>query len=390
MACSNGMKTGRVFEKEINFIRSCYPGKTVIPLHEPILGEKENEYVRRAVDSGFVSSVGAYVDEFERMLCRYTGARHAVATVNGTAALHIAMMVAGVREGDIVLTQPLTFAATANAIRYCGAEPLFLDIDEDTLGLSPGALKTYINSGTELKKEGLCDRSSGRHIAACLPVHIFGNPCRIDKIVEICQQYQIPLLEDAAEAMGTRYQDRHAGCFGLAGTLSFNGNKIITAGGGGAVITNSEAVAREAKHLSTTARVADEIEFFHDRIGYNYRMPNLNAALACAQLTQLDDFIEKKKHLAEAYQDFFAKSPDVLIKSIPGASPNFWLNCVIMDKAENRDLFLRELIGSGILARPVWRLINRLDMYRNCRAESLAVAEKIAARAVCLPSSVPA
>lgn len=376
-------------EKEIAFIRSLFPGKETIPLHEPVLGQTEKQWICRAIDSGYVSTAGAHVDMFEKKLCEVTGAGHAVATVNGTAALHAALMVAGVGSRDEVLTQPLTFAATANAIHYCGAESVFLDVDADTFGLSPDALDQFLKDAVIEKRQGLYNRKTGRRIAACVPVHIFGLPCRIDEIAHICRQYGVPLVEDAAEALGTRYQQTHAGRFGQMGILSFNGNKIITTGGGGAVITDDQNLAAAVRHLTTTARVADELAFYHDRVGYNYRMPNLNAALGCAQLEQLDEFICKKRALADSYQQFFSDSQMEFVKEVEGSEANCWLNAVKVNTIKNRTYFLKSLVAAGIMARPVWRLMNELPMYGHCQTDLLKNAKDLAARTVCLPSSVP-
>lgn len=377
-----------MFENEIEYIRSCFPGQDLIPLHEPCMGQWEKQLLNQAIDSGYVSSVGAFVDQFEKMLCEYTGSAHAIAVVNGTAALHAALMVAGVKPGEMVLTQPLTFVATANAIGYCGADPVFLDVDEDTMGLSPDALENFLGADTCQKEGELIHKKTGKRIAACLPVHIFGLPCRIDRILEICDQYGLPVVEDSAEAMGTRYRGRHAGRFGKMGVFSFNGNKIITAGGGGAIITDDKEMAATAKHLTTTARCKDPYAFYHDAVGFNYRMPNLNAAFACAQMEQLDGFIENKRRLARDYEVYFSGSSIRFMGEPKEAKSNFWLNCVRVETREIRDQFILELSEAKIMVRPVWRLLNRLPMYETCHTGNLETAISLADTIISLPSSV--
>ena len=282
------------FSEIIDFIKSLYPSENPVPLHAPRFTGNEKKYVVDAIDSTFVSSVGEYVDRFEEMICEITGAGFAVATVNGTCALHVALKLAGVQPGDEVITQPLSFVATANAISYCGAKPIFLDVSRKTLGLDPTALKEFLKSNTQTKKQGCYNNVIGKRITACLPMHTFGHPCRIDEIAEICEHYNIALIEDAAESIGSTYNGRHTGTFGLFGVYSFNGNKTVTCGGGGTIVTNDGTLAKKAKHITTTAKLPYPYEYIHDMTGYNYRLPNLNAALACAQLEQLDFFIKKK------------------------------------------------------------------------------------------------
>lgn len=378
-----------MFEKEIEFIRSLYPNQEIIPLHEPLMGSREKELVRETIDSGYVSSVGAFVDRFESMVCDYTESRFAVATVNGTSALHAALLVAGVKFGEEVLTQPLTFIATANAIQYACADPVFLDVDMDTLGLSHEGLEAFLGDHGVMKAGHTYNKKTGKRIAACLPVHIFGHPCRMDKIVDICNAHGISVIEDSAEAMGTRYRGIHAGRFGKMGIFSFNGNKIITAGGGGAIITDDEEMAKTARHMTTTARCKDPLEFIHDMVGYNYRMPNLNAALACAQMEQLDGFLAKKRDLARKYEHFFSSSSMAFIKEPAHSESNFWLNSVIAETKNIRNIFLKELGENGILARPMWQMINDSPMYGHCQTDSLETARFLANRVVSLPSSVP-
>lgn len=376
-----------MFDEVIDFIRSLYGTKGFIPLHEPRFQGREKEYVNAAIDSTFVSSVGAYVDRFEKMLAEVTGARFAVATVNGTAALHIALRLAGVKQGDEVITQSISFVATANAISYCGARPVFLDVEADTIGLSPVAVEDYLSSRTLVRKGVRTSKSTGRRVAACVPVHVFGHPCRIDRIVEICREYELPVVEDAAEAVGSFYRGIHAGRFARLGVLSFNGNKIVTCGGGGAILTDDSDLARFAKHVTTTAKTSHPYEYVHDHVGYNYRMPNLNAALACAQLEQLDSFVKSKRTLAGLYEEFF-RSRDVPFVHEPAHSrSNYWLNAILLSDRRERDLFLERTNQAGVMTRPIWKALCDLDMYRDCERDSLEAARYLEDRAVNLPSS---
>ncbi|MBU0681145.1 MAG: LegC family aminotransferase [Proteobacteria bacterium] len=371
------------------FIRTIYPDRDFIPLHEPRFIGREKEYVTDAIDSTFVSSVGAYVTRFEEMICDYTGAGHAVATVNGTAALHMALLVAGVKPGDEVICQPLSFVATANAIRYCGAEPLFLDVDRETMGLSPTAVEEFL-ADNSTQKDGRCyNRKTGRPIRACVPMHTFGHPCRIDALTEICQRFRLSLIEDAAESLGSLYQDRHTGTFGDLAIFSFNGNKTITCGGGGVIITDNEALATKAKHLTTTAKVPHPYLYEHDELGYNYRLPNLNAALACAQLENLEFFVDNKRKLAAHYADFFESQPLAFITEPAGARSNYWLNTLLTTNIAERDHFLQSTNAAGIMTRPAWNLLHTLKMYSTCQTGELTNARWLADRLVNIPSSVP-
>ncbi|MEW6219663.1 MAG: LegC family aminotransferase [Thermodesulfobacteriota bacterium] len=379
-----------MFESVIALIRDLYPAQTTIPLHEPRFQGREREYVLAAIDSTFVSSVGAFVDRLEAEVVRYTGTAQAVATVNGTAALHIALLLAGVQPGDEVITQPLTFVATANAIAYCGATPVFVDVDRRCAGLSPEALAAFLDQETRRQDGVLLNRSSGRRIAACLPVHTFGLPAAIERLVATCAEHGLPVVEDAAEALGSTWQGRHCGTFGLLGIYSLNGNKTITAGGGGIIVTSDPVLARQAKHLTTTAKRLHPYLYDHDALGYNYRMPNLNAALACAQLEQLEAFVAAKRTVAARYQAFFATSGLTFLEEPAGGRANCWLNSILLPDRAARDLFLAETHRAGILTRPAWRLLNELPMYRSCRHDGLANARWLADRLVNLPSSVPA
>jgi aminotransferase in exopolysaccharide biosynthesis len=377
-----------MFEKETGFIRSLFPDKKNIALHEPVFKGNEKAYVEETIESTFVSSVGAFVTRFESMLCSTTGAEYASATVNGTSALHAALIIAGVKSGDLVITQSLTFVATANAIAYTGAEPVFIDIDEDTLGLSPSEILLFLEKNSTMKNGECIHKYSGRKISACVPMHTFGHPCRIDEIVRICSEYSIPVVEDAAEALGSSFRNKKAGTFGEIGILSFNGNKIVTCGGGGAIITDDENIAVAARHITTTAKKNHKYEFFHDITAFNYRMPNINAALGCAQLEQLESFLENKRQLAEIYRDFFMGSDILFINEPEYSMSNYWLCCVLFRDKNTRNIFLDESHDSGIMTRPVWEPMHTLPMYRNCPAGSLANTENIASRLVSLPSGV--
>lgn len=377
-----------LFHQIINFIKSLYPNEDYIPLHEPRFIGNEKKYVLDAIDSTFVSSVGEYVDRFEVMICKITGAGFAVITVNGTCALHVALKLAGVQPGDEVITQPLSFVATANAISYCGAKPIFLDVSRETLGLDPTALEDFIECNTQTKNQACYNSVTGKRIAACVPMHTFGHPCQIDSIAEICKHYNIALIEDAAESIGSTYNGRHTGTFGLFGVYSFNGNKTVTCGGGGAIVTNDEALAKKAKHITTTAKVPHPYEYVHDMTGYNYRLPNLNAALACAQLEQLDSFIDDKRELAKRYQEFFEPLGISFVHEPNHARSNYWLNAIILPDSKTRDEFLEVTNEAGVMTRPIWRLLNKLEMYKDSQTDELTNAQWLEDRAVNIPSSL--
>lgn len=378
-----------MFSETCAFIKSIYPNQEFIPLHEPRFSGREKEYVNDAIDSTFVSSVGAYVDQFEKMICDYTGAGYAVATVNGTAALHMALLVAGVEGEHEVICQPLSFVATANAIQYCGATPIFIDVDRETLGLSPKALSDFLEQNSTQKNGQCYNRKTNRVIRACVPMHTFGHPCEIDTLTSICKQFNIQLIEDAAESLGSTYQNKQTGTFGDLGIFSFNGNKTITCGGGGMIVTNNKELAQKAKHLTTTAKIVHPYEYNHDEVGYNYRLPNLNAALACAQLEQLDIFIAKKRQVAQTYTDFFEDQPLTFITEPEQARSNYWLNSLLTKNRAERDQFLKATNGAGVMTRPVWNLLNTLTMYKNCHTDELSNAHWLAERLVNIPSSVP-
>jgi len=377
-----------MFENTIRFIKETYKTENFIPLHEPVFFGNEKQYLNECIDSTFVSSVGKFVEQFEQMVAEYTGAKYAIATVNGTAALHIALKLAGVDENSEVITQPLTFVATCNAISYCNAQPVFVDVDRDTMGLSPKSLETFLESETTQKEGGCYNKSTDKKIAAVVPMHTFGHPCRIDEISRICDQYNIELIEDAAESLGSYYNDQHTGTFGKIGVFSFNGNKTITTGGGGMIITNDETLARHAKHLTTTAKISHAYEYVHDEIGYNYRLPNLNAALGCAQMETLDTILENKRLLASRYCDRFVSEDFSFVSELEGAKANYWLNAVILKDKAQRDLFLKETNGNDVMTRPVWSLMNTLEMFKNLQSGDLSNAKWLEDRLVNIPSGV--
>ncbi len=377
-----------MYKDTIDFIRSIYGSERVIPLHEPRFIGNEKKYLNDSIDSTFVSSTGKFVDEFEEKIAKYTGAKYAVATSNGTSALHIALLLANVAKNDEVITQPLTFVATCNAISYCGANPIFIDVDKETMGLSPVSLKAYLKKNAFIKNQQCINNNTGRVIKACVPMHTFGQPCRIDEIKEICDKYNLSLIEDAAESLGSFYKDKHTGTFGQMGVISFNGNKIITGGGGGCVITDDEILAKRAKHLTTTAKVPHKWEYIHDMIGYNYRMPNLNAALLVAQLENLESFLLNKRELAMMYKDFFSDKACHFVEESLHSKSNYWLNTIILKDKEQRDLFLEEANSKGVMIRPVWTLMNKLTMFKHSQCDGLTNVEWLEERVVNIPSSV--
>lgn len=377
----------RTYQPVIDFIRDLYQTAEFIPLHEPKFVGNEKAYVIDCIDSTFVSSVGKYVDQFEQEIAKYTGAKYAVATVNGTAALHIALKLAGVGPDDEVITQPLSFVATCNAISYCGARPVFVDVDRDTLGLSPESLDVFLSTNTTRTSGGCVNKNTGRKISAIVPMHTFGHPCRIDAIAAICEEFNITLVEDAAESLGSYYQWRHTGTYGKLAAISFNGNKTITTGGGGMIITDDEALAKRAKHITTTAKVPHPYEFIHDEIGYNYRLPNINAALGCAQMESLPRLLENKRSIASAYAGFFAGSGIDFVEEPPHSKANYWLNALVLEDRLTRDRFLKELNEAGVMSRPIWRLMNELDMFQNCQSTDLSNSKWLEERVVNIPSS---
>jgi perosamine synthetase len=366
-------------------------GTDFVSLHEPTFAGKEWVYVKECLDTGWVSSLGKFVDQFEELLAEFTGAKRAVAVVNGTAALHICLLLAGIKAHDEVLIPALTFVATANAVSYCGAVPHLVDSEERTLGLDPYKLGRYLNGVADARGDGCYNRLTGRRIKAVVPMHTFGHPVDLDALAEVCRQFRLELIEDAAESLGSYYKGRHTGTFGRMSAVSFNGNKIITTGGGGAILTDEEDLAAQAKYLTTTAKQPHRWEFYHTMVGYNYRLPNINAALGCAQMEQLPDFIHKKRQLAQRYAAAFEGILGVRFISEPEFSTsNYWLNAILLDSdlATERDALLTLTNNNGIMTRPAWMLMNRLPMYAGCPRMDLAVAESLESRLVNIPSSV--
>jgi perosamine synthetase len=375
-------------KETISFIQDYYNTKDFIPLHEPRFCGNEKKYVMDTIDSTFVSSVGAYVDKFEEMMQGINKTKKAVAVVNGTAGLQVALRLAGVYAGDEVITQALTFVATTNAIAYNGANPVFLDVDLDTMGLSPIAVENFLEEYGEIRGEACFNKKTNRKIAACLPMHTFGFPVKIDELLRICKKWKIPFVEDAAESLGSFYKDQPTGSFGELGVFSFNGNKIVTSGGGGAIVTNNIALGEKAKYLTTTAKKPHTYEYVHDELGYNYRMPNLNAALACAQLENLDIFLDKKRELAGEYVKFFKNTNIKFRQEMPHTKANYWLMALELDTREERDLFLKTTNESKIMTRPIWQLMYKLPMYQHCFKDAQRNAEFLEDRIVNISSSV--
>ncbi|SEA62250.1 aminotransferase, LLPSF_NHT_00031 family [Arachidicoccus rhizosphaerae] len=373
----------------IDFIRDIFKTQEFIPLHTPTFNGKEKKYLLETIDSTYVSSVGAFVNKFEADLANYCGAKYAIACVNGTSALHIALLVSGVVQNDEVLTQAITFIATGNAISYIGARPVFIDVDKDTMGMSPESLKSFLEAYAEQRADGFTyNKISGKRIKACVPMHTFGLPLRIDEILNICNAWNIVLIEDAAESIGSFFKGKHTGTYGKVGTFSFNGNKTITCGGGGALITDDEYVAKELKHLTTQAKVPHPWRFRHDAVGYNYRMPNLNAALVCAQLEELDGFIENKRELALSYRNFFKNADVQFVSEIKHAKSNYWLNAICFHDRSAQEDFLKVSNDRGVMTRPIWDLMNTMPMFSDCLTDGLENSIWLSDRIVNIPSSV--
>ena len=381
------VKISTQYTPVVDCIRSVYKTDSFIPLHEPRFLGNEKKYLNECIDSTFVSSVGKFVDEFEEKIASYTGAKYAVATSNGTSALHISLLLANVEQNDEVITQPLTFIATCNAISYCNASPVFIDVDKDTMGMSPVALEIFLKENAEVKNQQCVNKSTGKIIKACIPMHTFGHPCRIEEIQKICKEWHIVLVEDSAESLGSFYRGQHTGTFGELGVISFNGNKIITSGGGGCILTNNEDLAKKAKHITTTAKEPHKWEYSHDMVGYNYRMPNLNAALMVAQLEQLDGFLKSKRSLAKIYKKFFQNGDIHFVIDPENAKSNYWLNSIILKSKDQRDLFLDETNSQGIMTRPIWVLMNKLPMFEKAQCGDLTNSEWLEDRVVNIPSS---
>ena len=377
-----------MYDPIFDFIRQQFGQQNPLPLHEPLFCGQEKNYLIDCIDSTFVSSVGQYVDKFEQSVAEFTGCRHAIAVVNGTQALFVALKTLGIDTECEVLTQSLTFIATANAIHYTGAVPVFLDIDRTTLGLSPVAVKEFIQQHTEMHHGHRINKVTGRKIAACLPMHTCGHPCQIEALKNICNENNIHLIEDAAESLGSFLPTGHTGTFGEVGVFSFNGNKIITTGGGGMLVTNDDALAQKLRHLTTTAKVPHSWEFIHDEIGYNFRMPNINAALGLAQMEQLPLFLQKKRDLAQQYRSFFSDSNIHYVDEPYSTRSNFWLNTILLPDEKEKKVFLDSAQKRGIGARSLWRPMHLLDIYSDYQRDTQVNTEWVYQRAVNLPSSV--
>lgn len=376
-----------MYKDIVEFVKALYPNENFIPLHAPVFIGNEKKYVDDCIDSTFVSSVGEYVTKFEEMICGYTKAKYAIATTNGTSALHMALMLVGVERETEVLSQALTFVATANAISYIGANPIFVDSAKDNLGMCPNSLEEFLEENAEIHEAYSVNKKTGKRISACVPMHVFGHPVDINAIQRICRKYKIPLVEDAAESLGSFSSGDHTGLKGDVGILSFNGNKIVTCGGGGMIITNNEALAKRAKHLTTTAKQPHKWEFYHDEVGYNYRLPNLNAALACAQMELLPSFVENKRKTALEYKNFFSKSDIHFVDEPKGTQSNFWLNAIEFNNRKERDEFLEFSNNNGVMTRPIWKLMTELPAFSGSMKTDLKNAERYVETIVNLPSS---
>ena len=372
----------------VNFTKNIYRQDEIL-LHRPIFSNLEVQYLKECISSNFVSSVGKRVVEFEDLVADFVGVKRAVACVNGTSALHMALKAVGVNPGSQVITQALTFVATSNAINYCGADHIFIDVDIDSLGMSPLALKAWLDENVTIKAGKSVNKNNGKIISCCLPMHTFGMPCRINEIAEICLSHGIPLVEDTAESLGSRVENQHTGTFGAAAAFSFNGNKIITTGGGGMVVTNDTELADKLKHLTTTAKRPHAFEYFHDEVGYNYRLPNINAAIGVAQMEILDQILERKRELAESYKHFFSIKGIKFVEPINGSVSNNWLNAIILNNRAERDQFLQITNDSGVMTRPIWNLMTDLPMYSMCENDGLRNSRWLVDRVVNIPSSVP-
>lgn len=375
-------------ENFISFVREQYQTDQFIPLHEPRFRGNEKKYLLDTIDSTFVSSVGPYVDKFESMMQEITGTLKSVAVVNGTSSLQVALRLAGVKSDEEVIAQALTFIATANAIAYNNAHPVFLDVDLDTMGLSPKAVASFLDEHGEIRENACYNKSTGRRIAACMPMHTFGFPVHMDELIEVCNKWHIPVVEDAAESLGSYYKNKHTGSLGLLGGFSFNGNKTVTCGGGGAIVTNDADLGVKGKYLTTTAKKPHPYEFFHDELGYNFRMPNLNAALACAQLELLEKYINDKRQTALNYQSLFEGLGIKFRTETPNTKANYWLMCVELENRNERDSFLKHTNDKGVMTRPIWTLMYRLPMYQHCQRDTQTNAEFLEDRIVNIPSSV--
>jgi aminotransferase in exopolysaccharide biosynthesis len=377
-----------MFEEIIEYIKSQYPDQKPVPLHAPFFFGNEKQYLCDCIDTTFVSYVGKYVTKFEQLTSEFTGAKYAVAVVNGTAALQIALHIAGVQYDDEVITQPLTFVATANAIAHCGAKPVFIDVDLDTMGMSPEKLDDWLKNNAKLdEKTGKpYNHATMQKISAIVPMHTFGFPCRIDEIIEIANRYNIPVIEDAAESLGSYFKGKHTGTFGLAGILSYNGNKTITTGGGGMIITDNQDFAAKVKHITTTAKLPHKYEYVHDEVGYNFRLTNLNAAIGVAQMENIDLYLQNKRMTALNYKEFFSSGEIKFFSEIQETKANFWLNTILFNDLNTRNNFLNYSNDNDVMTRPIWRLMNKLNMYKNCQTGPLPNSVWLEERVVNIPS----
>ena len=371
----------------VEFVRDTYKTDEFIPLHAPTFDGNEKAYVMETIESTFVSSVGKFVDDFERKIEAYTGTAKAVATVNGTAALHAALYMADVQRGDLVITQALTFVATCNALYHMGAEPVFVDVSPVSLGLCPKAVDAFLEENAEVTDVGCIHKKTGRRIKAVVPMHTFGHPVELDELVAVCLKWNITLVEDAAESLGSFYKGKHTGTIGDFGAVSFNGNKIITTGGGGMVLCKTQELGARTKHVTTTAKVPHPYEFFHDEPGFNYRMPNLNAALGCAQMEVIQQYLKQKRLLAEGYNNFFKGTDFNFVTEPEYAKSNYWLNAIVCPDKESREEVLACTNGSGVMTRPIWQLMHRLPMFENAIRGDLTYSEFIEAHLINLPST---
>lgn len=378
-----------MFNEVIDYIRSLYGREGFIPLHAPRFNGNEKKYVTDCIDSTFVSSIGKYVDQFEQMIAKYTGSPYAIATTSGTSALHLALVLAGVQRGDEVLTQALSFVATANAIKYTGADPILVDSALDNLGMCPESLLNFLSESAEVRDDGYCySKKTNKRIKACVPMHTFGHPVKLDELLSICKRFNIFLVEDSAESIGSYYKGKHTGTIAPIGILSFNGNKTITCGGGGMILLQDQELAKRAKHLSTTAKIPHKWEFNHSEVAYNYRLPNLNAALACAQMEELDGFLKNKRETALLYKNFFKNTDIEFVDEPELCQSSFWLNAIKFKDKISRDDFLNFSNSNDIMTRPLWTPMNMLDSFKNCQSTELINTKYYYERIVNIPSSV--
>lgn len=378
-----------MYSDVVKFIHELYGTEEFVPLHAPLFVGNEKKYLNECIDTTFVSSVGKFVDRFEEEVARYTGAKKAVVCVSGTNALHMAILLAGVEPEDEVLTQALTFIATCNAISYIGAHPVFIDVDKDTMGLSPACVKYWLSKNAVVKGKSCYNKYTGRRVKACIPMHTFGHPVKIEELLGVCEEYHIELIEDAAESLGSFYKGKHTGTFGKIGAISFNGNKTITTGGGGMLLFQDEELGKYAKHITTQAKVPHRWEFVHDHVGYNYRMPNINAALGCAQMENLEKYIQNKRETAKLYEKFFSTITSVEFFTEPeDCCSNYWLNVVLLKNRKAQQQFLEYTNDHRVMTRPVWCLMNKLSMFKDCETDALKNTQWFEERVVNIPSSV--